>query len=62
MAFLRVVALICCLLPKAHSIPISTQERSKRSDDSAPLQTVVDNLAQRVAALEAKYTAQQTKL
>nr|KAG5700183.1 hypothetical protein BaRGS_011026 [Batillaria attramentaria] len=38
------------------------EKRDKRSDDLAPLQTVVDSLVQEVGSLKAQLAAQQTKL
>ncbi|KAK7487647.1 hypothetical protein BaRGS_00021066, partial [Batillaria attramentaria] len=36
------------------------EKRVKRSDDSAPLQAVVDNLVQEVTSLKAQLVAEQT--
>lgn len=42
--------------------PVTGSERLERSDDPQPLAAVVENLASRVATLEASNTGKQDKL
>ncbi|KAK7487646.1 hypothetical protein BaRGS_00021065, partial [Batillaria attramentaria] len=59
----RQALLLLCVFGNVWSLPVKERiVRGKRSDDAAPLQAVVDDLAQQLSSVKAQLAAQQTQI